>query len=370
MEASQTAVGNRGLYITEYGIPIRNLWYMLLYAWGELPIKGPGAKQDIENAPTLDALLAIVLSQLVKQRIRIGVGRNYIEEKFELRGIRGRIHFTECVKNRSFEHGKAFCEYQQYSINVPKNQIIRSTLMRLVQTGNFGPDRTQTESIKRVVRRLVRDMEGVDLIELKPATIHRQQLGRNDRDYRLMLAICDLILLRQMPADDTGQSNLPDFDRSALELPKIFERFIANFYRIHLNGWNITSQKLLGWHEKKRSKYLPLMHPDIVLEEKSSGRILMIDTKFTPRSVVENRWGGYGFNSSHLYQIYAYLKTQEHTSEYHLRASGILLYPAINSIHLTESIELQDHTIRIENIDLTASWQEIEQHLIRIIFLE
>ena len=90
---------------------------------------------DIEDAPTLDALLASILAKLIQQRLRIGLGRSYIDEKHLLRGIRGRVNFNDSLKYHAFEKGQAYCESQQYSPNVPKNQIILSTLVRLIQIG-------------------------------------------------------------------------------------------------------------------------------------------------------------------------------------------------------------------------------------------
>jgi len=60
------------------------------------------------------------------------------------------------------------------------------------------------------------------------------------------------------------------------------------------------------------------------------------------------------------------LKSQEHLSEGHRSASGILLYPAIQYT-FSERIELQDHLMRIECIDLSAPWQDIEGHLLDLI---
>jgi 5-methylcytosine-specific restriction enzyme subunit McrC len=355
------------IYWTEYGIPIRNLWYMLLYAWNELPIGGSGDLENIEDAPTLDALLASMLLKLMNQRLRIGIGRNYVNEKHLLRGVRGRISFSDSLKQQTFERGQAYCEFQEYSVNAPKNQIVRSTLMRLIQTGQFGP--VKADELRHSLRRLVRDLDGIDLIELKIDFIRRQQLGRNDKDYRLMLAICELILQRQMPSDSNGHYNLPVLDRDALVFHSIFERFVVNFYRNHLEGWTITPQKYFYWHEKDPNSYLPIMKPDIVLKEKTTGRIVIVDTKFTAKSIIENKWGGEKFDSHHLYQMYAYMKTQEHISEQHRKASGILLYPAINQTELSEEVKLQDQTLRIESVDLTRSWLEIEQVLLKLILL-
>jgi len=367
MNAISAPAVNESLHWTEYGIPIRNLWYMLLYAWNEIPLINSGELADAENAPTLDALLASVLMKLVQQRLRIGLGRNYIDEKHLLRGIRGRINFTDSLKNHAFEHGQAYCEFQQYSMNVPKNQIIRSTLMRLVQTGNFGVNRAMSDELRHNLRWLTRLLDGVDLIELKLDFIRRQQLGRNDRDYRLMMAICELILMRQMPADSEGQRKLPTLDHAALVMHNVYERFVANFYRTHLNGWDITAQKRMGWHESSQSRYLPSMRPDLTLVEKSSGQIILLDTKFTAKSLATNQWGRESFDSSHLYQLYAYLKTQEHLSDQHRQAKGILLYPSVNQSEISESINLQGQTMRVDTVDLTKAWQDIEHRLLKLI---
>ncbi len=325
--------------LTTGGIPIRNLWHMLLYAWNEVVVKNQWAA-EAESAPSLDALLALILAKLVQQRVRIGLGRNYTNEARLLRGLRGRVDFTESLKRLAFENGQAYCRYQIYSYNVPKNQIIRSTLARLVQMGQFGTDRKQADELRHKLRRLTRDLDGVDLIELKAGSIRRQQIGRNDADYRLMLAICELLLQREMPTETTGSHKLPGLDRDALTLYRIYERFVANFYKLHLLEWTATSQAQLSWHMPKSSNYMPTMSPDLILQHRTTGRMVVLDTKFTANSLILGRWGNYVFDSSHLYQLYAYLRSQEHISEFHNCASGILLYPTVRE-DISETIELQ-----------------------------
>ena len=72
-------------------------------------------------------------------------------------------------------------------------------------------------------------------------------------------------------------------------------------------------------------------------------------------------------DSSHLYQLYAYIKTQEHISEHHQKAMGILLYPTISHTTISEKIVLHQQAMRIETIDLTLPWQEIERNLLATI---
>jgi len=108
------------------------------------------------------------------------------------------------------------------------------------------------------------------------------------------------------------------------------------------------------------------MVPDLVMQEKSTGQLIVLDTKFTANSLVENPWGKKIYDSAHLYQLYAYLKSQEHVSDSHRNAIGILLYPAIHN-KFSEKIELQDHVMRVESVDLAAPWQDIERNLLELI---
>lgn len=348
---------------TEYGIPIRNLWHMLLYAWNEWPLTTiQWVMQAVESAPTLDALLASVLATVIEQRLRLGLGRSYGNHKGIVQGIRGRIHFGESLKRHTFERDQAYCEFQQYTANSLENQIIRTTLARLTQAGQFGAATGAASELRHRLRRLTANLRDIDTIELTPELL-RRPLRHRDADYRLMLSICELIFQREMPVETDGRSTVPAVRRDALVLHNIYERFVANFYRLHLAGWDVTAQKRLNWHARETNTHLPSMIPDLILQNRSSGRILIIDTKFTSHSLIENQWGKPVFDSSHLYQLYAYLRSQEHLSEEHRTASGLLLYPAIHS-SVSERVELQDHLIRIESINLAAPWQQIEHHLL------
>src|SRR5947207_11393586 len=119
MSSNRMSTSSDQIQYTEYGIPIRNLWHMLLYAWNEFPIHNHPSLEsvDVEGAPTLDALLASILAKLMQQRLRIGLEHSYVNQTQSIRGVRGRIDFTESLKQRTFERGQVYCEFQQYSAN-------------------------------------------------------------------------------------------------------------------------------------------------------------------------------------------------------------------------------------------------------------
>jgi 5-methylcytosine-specific restriction enzyme subunit McrC len=347
------------------GIPIRNLWYMLLYSWEKSAFINRW-KVEIESAPTLDALLATILCKLLEQRLRIGLDRGYADESKTIRGVRGRVDFTESLKRLTFENGQAQCQYQTFTHNVPKNQIIRSSLARLVQTGSFGIDRGKSDAIKGKLRLLVRALDGVEFCEPSQDLIRRQTIGRNDADYQVMLNICSLMLLGGMPTEMEGRHSLPQIDKERIILSQVFEKFVACFYKTSLRGWEVRPQKTLDWNAEKSSTFMPSMKADVSLTEKTSGRKIVLDTKFTAASLISNRWGSEIFDSGHVYQIYAYLRSQEQLSESDRRASGILLYPTAGNT-LDATVTLQGHTIYFKTVDLASDWQAIETRLLAIV---
>ncbi|SUS07591.1 5-methylcytosine-specific restriction enzyme subunit McrC (fragment) [uncultured Defluviicoccus sp.] len=171
-----------------------------------------------------------------------------------------------------------------------------------------------------------------------------------------------------MPTEEQGNHSLPELDRNQIILHKVYERFVANFYRLHLRGWTVRTQTPLGWHADKTSVFMPAMSADAVLHEVATGRRVVLDTKFTARSLVTNRWGTSVFDSSHVYQIYAYLRSQEHLSDSDRDASGLLLYPTVGD-ELDETVALHGHSIHFRTVNLSLPWQEIETGLLSVVVL-
>jgi hypothetical protein len=59
--------------------------------------------------------------------------------------------------------------------------------------------------------------------------------------------------------------------------------------------------------------------------------IIVLDTKYYTDIVTEREAGHEKFIAAHLYQMYAYLRTQEHLSDALYSAVGVLLYPTVNA---------------------------------------
>ena len=60
-------------HLTKTGIPVRNLWHMLLYVWDVVHLKSHW-KAEVDNAPTLDALLSTILANLIQNESALVLG--------------------------------------------------------------------------------------------------------------------------------------------------------------------------------------------------------------------------------------------------------------------------------------------------------
>ncbi len=146
---------------------------------------------------------------------------------------------------------------------------------------------------------------------------------------------------------------------------RLFEAFVKNFYLIEQNAFQVTSPKI-EWQatftDEAVRKHLPEMRTDVCLWK--PGRMIVIDCKFY-REALQFYYGKPTFNSTHLYQLHAYLKNLENEPD-GVRCEGILLYPAV-SYPLDMSFDLQGHPVRIQTLDLGQDWQSIKADLLNLI---
>ena len=105
------------------------------------------------------------------------------------------------------------------------------------------------------------------------------------------------------------------------------------------------------------------MRTDIILEHSGAGRRIVIDTKFN--SVVTRGWyREETLRSGYIFQIYAYLRSQEDNDDpLAANATGLLLHPSVGDM-LKESVVIQNHEIRFATVDLSATAKEIRLQLL------
>jgi 5-methylcytosine-specific restriction enzyme subunit McrC len=347
-------------------IPIKNLWYLLLYAW-DMASWISYTRVDWEESPGLLGLLAKVLVFSTRELLKRQLGREFCTRRSLLRGIKGRVDFSASIKHLAFQHAAAVCSFPELSVDTLKNQIIRGTLDRLAGDPRIGiPDKPEsTFKLRQELRFLAGTMEFVTLRAVNSHDFSRLQLGQNDRGYRMPLAICALIHRLGMPTEDAGDTSLARLLKDEETFHVLFERFIRNFYRIHLHGFNVT-REWLNWHDEFQCALVPTMKTDISISQTVPPfRRVVVDTKYSINTLTSN-FGAQKFKSKDLYQIYAYLRTQEHVTDAHRIAEGILLYPA-TSYEVDAAMKVQGHQIRVRALKLSDEWTSIHKTLLTLI---
>ncbi len=348
---------------------------MLLYAWDLVEFKDR-FDAEFEDAPDLRALLTAILVFLTKRQIRRGLRGDYVERSEEMRGVRGRIDFAQTLRGMSIYRGRLHCEYEEFTLNVPRNQIVRSTLGDALSRGftSVEEERAKYGRLVSDVEALIRMLYEIDRVRVTQRLIASElrQLGRNEREYKLMLKICEMLQDPAMPRSD-GASDLEYVDWFRKREHEIFERFVANFYRLKLqpSEWDVSPQMRLRWNETSQDDVddvrLPSMQPDIVLRRRgASDQIVVVDTKWYS-SVAPEHYGNLTVHSANLYQMYAYLASQDQESDVHRKATGILLYGQTREGERKLRTRIDEHPFWVETLDLMQEWEEIEEDLVRLV---
>jgi 5-methylcytosine-specific restriction enzyme subunit McrC len=366
MDVVEPTVGCGAVWQSKGGIPVRNLWMLLLYA-SDLACFLDRLDVHSEEDAELPDLLARLLITVVEHRLRRNLSRAYQARKDVLSRVRGRIDWLETETGLLLRRGRVACRYEDLTHDTPRNQLVRTALDAMRA-------RIRNEDLAAKCGRLARDLEQAGVSAGRPsrAELSRDQIARNDDDDRLMVKAAELALDLILPSETAGYGRLTRLDRDERLLRRIFEKAVAGFYKHELhsrNGWQVRPQVKLYWQAELPTdgltSLLPSMVADIVLQHGPSRRIVL-DTKFT--SIITSRpYGGVGFKSEHLYQLYAYLRSQvgrgDEASDH---AQGILLYPALDQ-HVDEAVTIQGHRFRFVTVDLATPTEKLRSALLDVV---
>ena len=134
--------------------------------------------------------------------------------------------------------------------------------------------------------------------------------------------------------------------------------------------WWVLAGKQFDWQISEKSagkdKILPSMETDIIIDKRSSGERLVIDTKFN--SVTKKGWyREETLRSGYIYQMYAYLRSQENVqNDKSLTSGGMLLHPTVDK-EIAEMVTIQGHSIWFCTVNLGESATSIRKRLLLLI---
>ncbi|MDE0308562.1 MAG: 5-methylcytosine-specific restriction endonuclease system specificity protein McrC [Acidiferrobacterales bacterium] len=353
-------------------IPIRNIWLLMLYA-SDLYRDLDQSKKSVEDNPDdIPDLVAEILYRRVEQRIRRNLNFGYIARNDVLNRVRGRIDLFQTARQRLLDRGQVACHYNEFTVDTPRNRYVRDALRKMSTVVS------SKSNLVNKCRSLALTLERMGVIGERPnhRTITVNQFGLHDANDRPMLQAAYLAFNLALPEEMIGTRVLSNPDRNSLWLRKLFEKSVAGFYDVKLSkkGWRVYPGERCYWPVDLESKtpqiddILPGMQTDIVLSNKKLKKRIIIDTKFTSILKV-GQFRKETLNSGYLYQIYAYLRTQEEQSELARNATGLLLHPVVDGT-VYEAVKIQNHEIRFATVDLADSCVEIAKQLLNAVEVE
>jgi len=345
-------------------IPVRNVWFLFLYAYDLARFFGR-FEAAVEDSPDFKALIARLLCHAAETRLRRNLSFGYRRRHETLKRVRGRIDILETETHGLFGRGEVACRFEELTIDTPRNRLVRAALTVLASRLSDQRLAHRARSLASALGRA-----GVSGTEPTREEIASDQIACHQADDRLMVSLARAVFDLILPMETQGTRFLLQAQREGTDFRTIFERAVANFFAAELprdEGWRIYPGKRLFWPVRAASsgitQYLPGMIIDIILENLPLGRRIIIETKFTEMLVSKRFGDGQRFKTAHLYQLYAYLRSQEQPDDPHsLRAEGLLLYPAVGQ-NIDEVAEIQGHLMRLATIDLAAPTSEVVERL-------
>lgn len=337
-------------------IPIRNIYYMLSYAFQVLNEQGYKSIET-EQFDNVAELCAAILSRGVSMLLKRGLGREYIENTESLSAPHGRIEISESIKTRSTLKRQLVCSYDDFSENAYMNRIIKTTMEMLLHAD-------VAKARKKELRKLLVFFANVDSLDVH--TINwKLPYNRNNQTYRMLISICFLAVKGLLQTKTDGVTRLMDF-LDEQRMSRLYEKFILEYYRKHYRQLTPNAAQVPWALDDELGDMLPIMQTDITLSY--GHKVLIIDAKYYSHTT-QVQYDTRTIHSGNLYQIFTYVKNKQASlPESSDKVAGMLLYAKTDeATRLDGKYQMSGNTIMVRTLDLDQEFSAIASQLNRIV---
>ena len=329
---------------------------MLAYAFQVLNEQGykDVATEEFENVAEL---CAAILTKGISIQLKRGLNREYIEQKEKLSTLRGRVDISESLKTMSLMKGQLVCSYDVFSVNSYMNRIIRTTMDVLLRS-DIAKQR------KKDLRKLL-----VYYGEVEPLDVHminwNLRYNRNNQTYRMLIAVCYLVLKSLLQTQSDGTTRLMDF-LDEQRMCRLYEKFILEYYRKEHPEVTASAAQIPWQLDDGFGDMLPVLQTDIMLTK--AEKVLIIEAKYYSRTTQEH-FDVHTIHSGNLNQIFTYVKNKEaELKDQPHEVSGMLLYAKTDEeIHPNGSYLMSGNRISVKTLDLNQEFSEVAKQLNAIV---
>ena len=316
-------------------------------------------KENFEGKDVSD-LFAAILDKGISKQLKQGLYREYVPVNEELSVMRGKLSINETIQLKAQKKQKLSCEFDEYTEDNIFNQILKATLTYIVQIDEID------KQLKKSLKNLLLFFGNVSLID--KTSIHWDRLiySRNNSNYEMLINLCYFLLNGMIQTTEDGKYKMASFTDEQMHM--LFQRFVFEYFKKEYKNKIRVSAPTMKWYDAADDDYglnvfLPEMKTDIVLEK--DHKVLIIDTKYYTKIMTHNQKKT-ELRSSHLYQIYSYVKNME--KEYSGIVSGMLLYAKTDEeifpgSGAVKSFICTGNSIGVGTLDLNQDFSVIESQL-------
>ena len=169
------------------GILIRNIYYMLTYAFRELK-RNNYEEMAGEDFDEIYNLFAEILYKGISFQLKKGLHRTYVTKVDSLQTVRGKINMPNTIRNRMKMSRCIDCEFDELSVNNIFNQILKATILVLLKCDEVRADKRAN------LKRLLPFFCDVDELDVRTVRWTTLCFDRNNATYQMLLYICYFLL--------------------------------------------------------------------------------------------------------------------------------------------------------------------------------
>lgn len=336
------------------GIVIKNIFYMLSYAFQDLR-KNTYEKVATEDFDNIDDLFAEIVAKGVAQQLKQGLHRSYVERQDAIPTLRGKLNLPETIRHKVSQRQLLECEFDEYSPDNLFNRILKSTILLLLGSKDVRAER------KGLLRKILPYFEDIGQVDLKNVKWRNLRFDRNSKTYQMLIYLCYFVVQDLLLTTERGPHSQNTF--SDERMCRLFEKFVLEYYRRHHPELKPAARQI-NWNideERSTAKdILPLLQTDVFLS--INERTLIIDTKYYGKTMQE-RYGKKTIISNNQNQIFTYVMS--HDTNHKGTTDGMLLYAATGEEIQPdgENTYADGNRIFYRNLDLNRDFDDIKSRL-------
>ena len=340
------------------GIPLGNLYRMLLYAC-ELNPSINLSSVGVETLSGFGDFAARLLVTQARTALRSTTSARFTEDHVIADAPNGRIDFSASISAGLLARRRIAFHAEQVEYPSILSPLVARACRALLRS-----DELNVSNRYAIWQLLVETQEAHG--DTSPAHLRSNAVIRRNRAAIATVNLCEIILNGSLPSTEDVSMTLVAFGLEKLKRFRLFESFVRGFFVAHAASSCKVGKRSYPWREltaeAQAERLVPVLQPDVVVERSRS--TLLVDAKCY-NEPLDARWETQRFHSSHLCQLFAYIKNWPSAMP-PSAIGGLLLYARVAD-DFDHVVGIGQHFVRLATVNLEQPWAGVESKMLDLL---